>query len=367
MTLARRGAAVMAALLIVGALAASPVAEAETQVTPSTPLPASAVKVIREVEFAEVDGTHLTLDVYRPDRPSDGLPAVVLVHGGAWGSGKSQDVDDEARLVAREGWVAFSLNYRLVGETPHPWPDELTDVQRGIRWVAAHASDYGADATKLAVLGISAGGHLAIMAGEIGTTVDGTGQTITDDADPAVRIRAVAAWSPPTKLSGLTTPADADAPPDCGSNKACTDFWRIPLVKAFIGCSVESCPKDYDAASPVDRVSPDGAPVWFSNGTEELVPLIQAQELDRALFAAHVDHELDVIPGSGHADQDESKVWNDMMIWLAAKLGVPAPPPISFAGRNLLLSPIVVFSVIVGLALLILLFAIVLRDDEGDL
>ncbi len=74
-----------------------------------------------------------------------------------------------------------------------------------------------------------------------------------------------------------------------------------------------------------------------------------------------------MIDGSGHADQDESKVWNDMMAWLAARLGVPAPPPISFAGRNLLLSPVVVISVIIGLALLILLFAIALRDDEGDL
>jgi acetyl esterase/lipase len=318
------------------------------------------------VEFAEVNGTHLTLDVYRSSHPASGRPAVVLVHGGAWGSGKSQDVDDEARLIAREGWVAFSLNYRLVGETSHPWPDELTDVQRGVRWVGAHATDYGADPTKLAMLGVSAGGHLAIMTAEVGTEVDGTGEPISDD-DPPVKVRAVAAWSPPTKLSGLTTPADADTPPDCKGNKACAEFWRIPLVKQFIGCAIEDCPRDYDQASPVDRVDPNSPPIWFSNATEELVPLIQAQELDRALLAAHVDHHLEVIDGSGHADQNESKVWNDMMAWLAGKLGVPAPPPISFAGRNLLLSPVVVISVIIGLALLILLFAIALRDNEGDL
>jgi acetyl esterase/lipase len=366
MTLARRGAAVVVALTIVGALAVSPVAQAQTAATPGTPLPASDVKVTRQVEFAEVGGITLTLDVYQPNHPSTGLPAVILVHGGAWGNGKSQDVADEAKLVAREGWVAFSVNYRLVGDTPTPWPDELTDVQRSIRWVGAHAADYGVDANKLALLGVSAGGHLAILAGQIGTAVDGTGQTI-DDPDPAAHVRAVAAWSPPTKLSGLTTPADADAPPDCANNKACTEFWRLPLVSSFIGCSIEKCPKDYDTASPLYRITQDEAPVWFSNGTEELVPLIQAQELDRAMLAAHVNHHLEVIDGSGHADQDESKVWNDMMAWLAARLGVPTPPPISFAGRNLLLSPVVVISVIIGLALLILLFAIALRDDEGDL
>jgi len=366
MTLARRGAAVLAALTIVGALAAGPAAQAETVTTPGTPLPADAVEVTRQIEFAEVGGITLTLDVYRGDGSATGRPAVVLVHGGAWGSGKSQDVEDEARLVAREGWVGFAVNYRLVDDTPHPWPDELSDVQRSIRWVAAHATEYGADPSKLALLGVSAGGHLAIMAGQLGTAVDGTGETIDDDY-PAVRVKAVAAWSPPTKLSGLTTPADADAPPDCGSNKACLEFWRLPLVKSFIGCTIEACPKDYDQASPLYRITADEAPVWFSNGTNELVPLVQAQELDRAMLAAHVDHHLEVIDGSGHGDQDTSKVWNDMMEWMAAKLGVAPPPPISFAGRNLLLSPVVVISVIVGLALLILLFAIALRDDEGDL
>ena len=74
-----------------------------------------------------------------------------------------------------------------------------------------------------------------------------------------------------------------------------------------------------------------------------------------------------MINGVGHAEQNASKIWNDMMAWLAAKLGVPAPPPISFAGRNLLLSPVVVISVILGLALLIVLLALALRDDEGEI
>ncbi len=132
-------------------------------------------------------------------------------------------------------------------------------MQRGIRWVAAHAADYGVDPNKLAMLGVSAGGHLAIMAGQIGTTVDGTGQTI-DDPNPPASVRAVAAWSPPTKLSGLTTPTDADAPPDCTDNKACTEFWRLPLVSSFIGCSIEKCPKDYDAASPYYRINAGRGP-----------------------------------------------------------------------------------------------------------
>jgi acetyl esterase/lipase len=331
-----------------------------------TPLPASDVTITRDIVYTRDGGVTLTLDVYASDRPASGVPAVVLIHGGAWGSGRSTDLDDEGRLIAREGWIGFSINYRLTGQTPNPWPDELTDVQRAIRWVAAHAQKYGADPGKLALLGVSAGGHLAILADAIGTEVTGTGEVIHDSNPPAA-IKATAAWSPPTRLAGLTTPADGDAPPDCGSNDACLHFWRLPLVKTFVGCSIERCPDDYTAASPVDRVSPTMSPVWWSNATEEIVPMPQATALEKALTTDKVDHHLEVVDGSGHADQNESKIWNDMMAWLASKLGVSAPPPVSFAGRNLLLSPVVVISVIVGLALLIVLFAVALRDNEGDL
>jgi acetyl esterase/lipase len=355
-----------AAVYLASSILLSPAAGAAQQAPPATPLPAGDVVITRGIEYATADGITLTLDVYQPRPQGPPRPGVILVHGGAWASGKSSDVDDEGRLIAREGWVGFSVNYRLASQTSHPWPDELTDVQRSVRWVAAHASKYGVNPDKLALLGISAGGHLAVMTGEIGTTVDGTGDTIDDD-DPPATIKAVAAWSPPTRLAGLTTPSDGNQPPDCGDNEQCTKFWRLPLVKNFIGCSVESCPSDYTAASPVSRVESSTVPIWFANSTEELVPLVQAQDLDRALTSANVSHQLEVVDGTAHGDAFESKVWNDMMTWLAGRLRVPVPPPISFAGRNLLLSPIVVGSVILGLALLIVLLAIALRDDEGAL
>jgi acetyl esterase/lipase len=367
MTRARRAVGLLTSLYVIGSLLAAPTASATSSGTPATPLPADAVQITRNVEYASAGGVTLTLDVYQA-AASHGAkrPGVILLHGGAWGSGKAGDVDDEARLFAREGWVGFSVSYRLADQTSHPWPDELTDVQRSVRWVAAHAPTYAVDPTKLVLFGVSAGGQLAILAGELGTTSDGSGNTI-DDADPPANVAAVAAWSPPTKLSGLATPDDASQPPDCGNNQECIKFWRLPLVRNFIGCSVASCPDEYAAASPVSRADPSGAPIWWSNATHELIPLIQAQDLDRALSSAHVLHRLDQVDGSGHGDNNEPKVWNDMMAWLAARLHVPLPPPISFAGRNLLLSPVVVISVILGLALLIGLLAVALRDDEGEL
>jgi len=365
MTRVRVVAALVAAVVIACTVAA-PMASADGASTPATPLPPSAVTVTRDVEFAHVGGLTLTLDVFASDRPATGRPALVLVHGGAWGYGKSSDLDAEGALVAREGWVGFSISYRLADQTPNPWPDELSDVQRAVRWVGAHATRYGIDPAKIAMLGLSAGGHLALLVGELGTAVDGTGRPLTD-ADPPVAVKAVAAWSPPTQLSGLATPPGGNKPPDCGTDSACTAFWSLPYVNHFLGCSPTRCPARSAQASPTTRATAAAVPIWWSNATTELVPLIQAERLDRSLTAAGVDHHLDVLNGSGHADQNASKIWNDMMAWLAVKMGVPAPPPISFAGRNLLLSPVVVISVILGLALLIVLLAVALRDEEGEI
>jgi acetyl esterase/lipase len=333
--------------------------------TPATPLPASQVQVTKDVVFTDIGGTRLTMDVFAPRESAPNRPAVVLIHGGAWGTGNAHDLSTEGKLIARQGWVAFSINYRLADQTSTPWPDELTDVQRGVRWVGANASTYGADPQKLTVMGFSAGGHLAAMVGAIGTAIDGTGGPLSDP-NPPVKVVAVAAWSPPSRLAGLV-PVEGGDPPDCADNKQCAQFWRLPLVKNFLGCLPDACPDKYTQASSNTRVTAKATPTWFANATSEVTGWPQAEAYDKALTTAGVDHKFDVVQGSQHADQYRAKVWNDMMPWLAAKVGAPEPPPVSFSARNILLSPLVVISVVAGLAILITLLAIALRDDEGEL
>jgi acetyl esterase/lipase len=366
-------AARKAAALVTGVLALAWVTSvgsvdaAWAESTPATPLPSSDVSITRNVAYTDADGTTLTLDVFAPSRTADvattGRPGVILIHGGAWGSGRSNDLDTDARLIAREGWVAFSINYRLADQSDHPWPDELIDVQRATRWVSAHADEYGVDDQKLVAMGMSAGGHLAALLGELGTTVDGTGQPI-DDPNPPAQVRAVVALSPPTEPKGLVS-TDGGVPPDCTDNKDCTRFWRLPLATNFIGCTPSECPARYDEASLVKRATAASVPIWFANSTNEIVGLPQAQRFDAALTSAGVAHHFELLDGSAHAQEYRHRVWNPMMEWTAVQLGVSPPPPISFSGKNILLSPVVVVSVVVGLALLIALLAVALRDDEG--
>ncbi len=90
--------------------------------------------------------------------------AVVICPGGGYGGlAKDHEGHQPAQWFNGQGVSAFVLHYRL-GTQGHHYPTQLADVQRAIRWVRAHAADYGLDPSRIAVMGFSAGGHLASMA-----------------------------------------------------------------------------------------------------------------------------------------------------------------------------------------------------------
>lgn len=90
--------------------------------------------------------------------------AVVICPGGGYGGlAKDHEGHQPAQWFNEQGVSAFVLHYRL-GSQGHHYPTQLADVQRAIRWVRAHAEDYDLDPGRIAVMGFSAGGHLASMA-----------------------------------------------------------------------------------------------------------------------------------------------------------------------------------------------------------
>lgn len=106
------------------------------------------------------------LDLYVPDTAKDeSLPVLyVLVHGGGFIYNDSQS--RQAQLMYRyfrdNGYACASVNYRLAQETP--FPGALSDVKAAIRFLKAHADEYGFDAERIAIWGESAGGYLAVAA-----------------------------------------------------------------------------------------------------------------------------------------------------------------------------------------------------------
>lgn len=109
----------------------------------------------------------------------DSESAVIICPGGGYGFLADHEGAPIAELLNRAGISAFVLKYRVA---PHQQPAPLTDGQRAIRYVRAHAEEYGIQPSKIAVLGFSAGGHLTAMLG----TVYDEGQP--EHADPIERV-----------------------------------------------------------------------------------------------------------------------------------------------------------------------------------
>jgi acetyl esterase/lipase len=305
--LVRCGAALGAATVMASVIGPAGRALAASESAPIT--------VDRQVPYVTGGTPNQSLDIYRQAGPAQGRPVLVLVHGGGFAGGSTDDLSRPARLAAQQGWVAFSLDYRAtiqVGTQGEAWPTELDDVKAGVRWVLAHATEFGADPGQLAMLGGSAGGTLAGLAA----------------ADAALRVRALALWSAPTELAPLV-PGPDGVPPACGDNTQCLEFWRNPWITNLFGCTPEACPADYDEASLVNHA--DSLPASFiSNGTEEIVPLEQAERLQSAVRASGTTTDYHVVAGARHAQTYTESVWNDTMPFLAREVGAPEPEPIDF-------------------------------------
>ncbi len=110
-------------------------------------------------EDADADG--VPVRIYRPVADPS-LPVVVYFHGGGWTIGSVDQFDLIARQIALEtNAIVVSVDYRLAPE--HPFPAPLDDCWNALQWTAKHAPSFGGDASRLAVMGDSAGGNLAAV------------------------------------------------------------------------------------------------------------------------------------------------------------------------------------------------------------
>lgn len=251
----------------------------------AAPVAASPIDVHLDVPYRVVDGVILTLDVYVP-AGARGLPAVLVVHGGAWKDGDKVEWVEEGEALAAEGFVAYVVNYRLAppGGTWHAIAP-VQDLRTAVKWVRANALLYGTDRTKVGVLGGSAGGNLAMMAGTTGSAGRG-------------RADAVVSWSGSTQLRLAETEGTQ-------SNRA-----------NYVGCDLVTCPAEWDYASPYFHVDGGAAPTYVANSTDEIVPVEEAISMAAVLDVFGVPNQLRILEGTRHARAYEDDVWEESMAFL---------------------------------------------------
>lgn len=255
-------------------------------------------KIVPDIVYGHKDGLALTMDLYVPEAEANSATILFMVSGG-WFSKWAPPEQTKSMFdpYLAKGFKVFAVRH---GSSPrYTIPEAISDVQRAVRFVRQQAQQYDVDPDRLGVLGMSAGGHLALMLGTAG--MDGDPEAKDPVERFSSRVAAVAALVPPTDLRVAVWEAPESLP-------AYRNFPALDL--------------DLDKAgpnSPLTWVTPDDAPALvIMGGKDELVPPKHGEWIAEALARENVEHKLIILPDAGHGldgREDRGTVIKEVLGW----------------------------------------------------
>jgi len=236
----------------------------------SSELPAS-VRAVRDITYIQRGGHALQMDLYLPaQKAAAPLPAIVFVHGGGWQSGNRQEFVPMAIRMAERGFATATVSYRLSPEARYP--AAIHDVKSALRWVRAHAGEYGIDPARIAVAGGSAGGQIASLVGVTNGIdkfdPDGVGSKVSSSAQAVVNIDGLSDFTSPAARENEDNPARRPTAAGAwlgGSYADAADTWR------------EASPTFYVGAKTPPILFIGSAQPRFAVGREAMIEKMQAQ------------------------------------------------------------------------------------------
>jgi len=175
------------------------------------------------------------LNLALPKKGKGPFPAVVCIHGGGWRAGKRQDMDFMTEVLARRGYVAATVGYRLVPNAR--FPAQIEDCKAAVRWLRANAAKYHMNPDRIGAIGPSAGGHLACLLGI--TDKKGGLEGSGGNPDHSSRVQAVVSFFGRTNFT----------------RKTWTNQLEEEVFVPLIGASFDDKPELYKRISPIAYVS----------------------------------------------------------------------------------------------------------------
>jgi acetyl esterase/lipase len=250
------------------------------------PLP-EGIMAKENLDYGGAKNPRQMLDLYLPkQRGEKPLPLIVWIHGGAWEGGSKDDAKVIYPFLKSGKYAGASIGYRLTKEAK--WPAQAHDVKAALRWIQANGAAHGIDTQKVALFGISAGGHLVSL---LGTTADTKDLEVDiGGAGSGPNIRCVINFCGPANF--LTFPNKGSIINEEEENSCVARLFGGPMSKHLPAAK---------AASPVTYVSKADPPFLHIHGTKDpLVPYAQVQEFDAALDKAGVSSTVLTGEGAGH-------------------------------------------------------------------
>jgi acetyl esterase/lipase len=258
------------------------------------------------IVYAKRGDRELRLDVYEARGAVNHHTAILVLHGGGWRIGDKTMVASRCELLAKLGFTALGVEYRLLDASS--WPAPLQDVKSAVAWVHAHAGELGVDADKVVLQGHSAGAQLALLAAGTPGMVE-----LGPDDEPGTdaRVAAVAAFYPPVRLTvGGQMPDVTSGPPSAEAMRKAMlrEDGTSPMAEMIFG--PDATEDDARAASPMTYVSEDFPPTILFHGSADIVV---HEAASRSLYeklksfgvptemhlVADANHEFDATPSLG--------------------------------------------------------------------
>jgi acetyl esterase/lipase len=211
-------------------------------------------------------------------------PCVLVVHGGSWSSGNSQQLPELNSVLARKGYVVASINYRLAPQYQNPAPVE--DVAAALAYLRANAAAWHIDTTRFVLLGRSAGAQIALLAAySLPQGKDMTGRTA-----PGSGIRGVIDfYGPADMVWGYSVPG----------NPLIMDSRKV--MEDYLGGPYPEVPDHYAASSPLEALAPHAPPTLIIHGQNDVVVAYEhSVRLDAKLAQCGVPHFFLSIPWATH-------------------------------------------------------------------
>lgn len=279
-------------------------------------VPATPAGVVYEpdIEFGKGGEVALQLDLAKPEKMTGPAPCIVMIHGGGWRGGHRKVHVAQIFEFAKRGYVAVTIQYRLVPTAR--FPAQIEDVKCAVRYLRANAQKHNIDPERIGAVGFSAGGHLSMMLGTMDKAdgLEGTG----GHADQSSKVQAVVSFFGPADLAADDYPALV-----------------VGLINDFVGSTPEEDAAVRKQASPITYVDKDDAPMLLYQGTKDrLVPHTQAYVMADAMTKAGQPGRVELLLGADHG-------WGGTEILRTAEgsidffnLHLKHTPPADLGGRS---------------------------------
>jgi acetyl esterase/lipase len=272
------------------------------------PATATEVKVVQmpagftsqlNVVYAKGSGWESKMDIYLPPKGDKPTAVIINIHGGGWNHGTKESQTGFSSFF-KKGMAVANVEYRMTGEALAPAAVE--DCRCALLYLIGNAKELNIDEDRIVVMGSSAGGHLALLTGLIGS--DHT----FDTNCPGVKKVKVAAI---IDKYGL---ADAQFAVD-GANNTTKDKSFIK----WLGDHAKDS-KFIASVSPITYVNKKSPPVFIVHGdADPRIPYQQSVMLNAALEKAGVDHQFMTVPGGLHGkfpDDQKKELSRNIMTFL---------------------------------------------------